>query len=89
MVVTTPNAAVLSLERNQNPFHVRHFQAGELCRLMEDSGFDLLELRSQDVYLLSNGRVVDTFSDDRFEIREDVGGQFLIAVFRKSSTRQR
>jgi 2-polyprenyl-3-methyl-5-hydroxy-6-metoxy-1,4-benzoquinol methylase len=83
LVVTTPNECILSLKRNRNPFHTRHFAPEELVRMMTAMAFELMEQASQDVYVMRDGQVVDTLPEAKFDIRCDTDGQFSLGLFRK------
>ncbi|MCF8177627.1 MAG: class I SAM-dependent methyltransferase [Sulfuritalea sp.] len=86
LILSTPNADIWSLEINPNPFHFRHFTRTEvLATLSRHFGYqmEVLDWQGQDIYQLSDGRIVQPLPSEKMNLRSDQEGQILVFTVRK------
>ena len=83
--LSCPNEAVLSLARNANEFHIRHFEVHEILEEMSERGLRSDFWWAQDAYLLEDGKVTSFLWDDEVRLHEEKIMQFAIYEFQKSS----
>jgi len=83
LFLSTPNELLLSLKKNPNKFHFRHFLFDEIVfELTKKRGLSLEEWYGQDVYSLDvEGHVTGILPSDRMTITLNVQGQFNIFIF--------
>ena len=85
LLLSCPNEAVLSLERNPNKFHIRHFEVHEILEQMSERGLRNNTWWGQDAYLLENGKATSFLSDDEVHLHEEKIMQFAIFEFQKTA----
>ncbi len=85
LFLSIPNEAVLSLGKNPNRFHVRHFQVDEILGEAAERGLDTVSCYGQDAYVLEDGRVLGLLVDSEVGLQDEKLMQFSIFEFRKGS----
>lgn len=87
MFASVPNADMLSLEKNPNKFHYRHFNYMDFLKLTNVN--DVMSLHTfygQDTYLMSNGVVSGYMPPSMMKMKHRyIRGQFLFFVLQKVS----
>ena len=83
LFLSAPNEAVLSLARNPNKFHVRHFEIDEILGEMAERGLEAASWYGQDAYVLEDGKAVSFLPDAKVGLHEEKVMQFCIFEFRK------
>lgn len=86
LVLSTPNAALWSLEINPNPFHHHHYLRDELLQVLSDSFGDrlkLLDWQGQDIYRFEAGKIAGCLPPQEMGLRSQQEGQILVFTFKK------
>jgi SAM-dependent methyltransferase len=86
LIVSTPNSAIWSLERNPNPFHCRHFSRAEIVSLLESNleyGLHLTDWQGQNLYQFEEGRMAHSLESAQMQLMPREEGQILIFAFEK------
>jgi len=69
---------------NTNHFHYRHYYNNEFISLIEEIGFQFIEMYGQDTYIMDEqGLINGILEPDKMEIKKDYNGQFSIFVLKK------
>jgi 2-polyprenyl-3-methyl-5-hydroxy-6-metoxy-1,4-benzoquinol methylase len=85
LIVSTPNSNIISLEKNPNKFHFRHYKLNEIKDMFCELEF--ITFFGQNTYSINeNGFVTGTLEDEEMKLVEGVEGQFNICIFRKKES---
>jgi 2-polyprenyl-3-methyl-5-hydroxy-6-metoxy-1,4-benzoquinol methylase len=84
LVASVPNADILSLEKNPNKFHYRHFSYMDFVKMCTNNDMQLKTFYGQDTYIMSNGFVAGYLPDNMMKMKHRyTRGQFLLFIFKK------
>ena len=84
LIISTPNMEKQNLTKNPNHFHYRHYYNDEFISLIEEIGFNFIEMYGQDTYIMNEqGLISGILEPDKMEIKKDYNGQFSIFVLKK------
>ena len=81
--LSTPNEEVMSLKKNNNKFHFRHYTNKEIGNIFKKYNLEVIEQYGEDTYSIDkNGLVTGTLSEDKMELIKDYNGQFMVYILR-------
>lgn len=84
LILSTPNEGRLPLERNNIPFHFKHYNRDELLKLSMAYDLKILETYGQDTFVLNGeGNIKEFQLSKNMNLQKDYDGQYLILVFQK------
>ena len=84
LFASVPNSEILSLEKNPNKFHYRHFSYMEFLDIIKKNGkLKLKTFYGQDTYTLSNGKISHILPENKMRLRHNYRGQFLYFILQK------
>lgn len=82
LIVSTPNSNIVSLEKNPNKFHFKHYKLNEVKEMFEELEF--VTFFGQNTYSINeDGFITGTLKDEEMELVENIEGQFNICIFHK------
>lgn len=83
--ISVPNINKISLSKNPNPFHFRHFDPDELTTLiLEKYNVKLLDMFGQDVYDIDDrGIILKNLQPSEMGVVKNYDGQFTMSMFLK------
>lgn len=82
LIVSTPNSNIISLEKNPNKFHFRHYMLNEVKEMFAELNF--VTFFGQNTYSIDeNGFITGTLKDEEMNLVENIEGQFNISIFHK------
>lgn len=81
--ISTPNEKIMSLRKNSNKFHFRHFGFDEVFNeFVEKRGLILREWYGQNVYSMNDvGCVTGLLPVEMMQLTQNIQGQFNVFVF--------
>lgn len=81
--LSTPNEEVMSLKKNNNKFHFRHYTNKEIGNIFKKYNLEVIEQYGEDTYSIDkNGLVTGTLSEDKMKLIKDYNGQFMVYILR-------
>ena len=81
--LSTPNEEVMSLKKNNNKFHFRHYTNKEIGNIFKKYNLEVMEQYGEDTYSIDkNGLVTGTLSEDKMKLIKDYNGQFMVYILR-------
>lgn len=86
LILSTPNAALWSLDLNPNPFHFRHFSREEVVELLTNPathGLQLVDWQGQNLYRFENASIVEPLPAELMHLSTQNEGQVIVFAFRK------
>ena len=81
--LSTPNEEVMSLKKNNNKFHFRHYTNKEIGNIFKKYNLKIIEQYGEDTYSIDeNGLITGTLSEDKMKLIKDYNGQFMVYILR-------
>ena len=83
LFLSTPNEDKMSLKKNHNKFHFRHYTNAMISKLFAKYHLEIIAQYGQDTYTMNHkGIITSTLSEDKMKLTKDYNGQFMIYILR-------
>ncbi len=83
LFLSTPNEEVMSLKKNSNKFHFRHYTNAMTDDIFKKYHLEVVEQYGEDTYTMNrNGVITGTLSEDKMKLTKDYNGQFMIYILK-------
>ena len=81
--LSTPNEEKMSLKKNNNKFHFRHYTNKMVNDIFKKYNLKVIEQYGEDTYSIDkNGLITGTLSEDKMKLIKDYNGQFMVYILR-------
>ena len=81
--LSTPNEEKMSLKKNNNKFHFRHYTNKIVNDIFKKYNLKVIEQYGEDTYSIDkNGLITGTLSEDKMKLIKDYKGQFMVYILR-------
>ena len=81
--LSTPNEEKMSLKKNNNKFHFRHYTNKIVNDIFKKYNLKVIEQYGEDTYSIDkNGLITGTLSENKMELIKDYNGQFMVYILR-------
>lgn len=81
--LSTPNEEVMSLKKNNNKFHFRHYTNKTISNIFKKYNLEVIKQYGEDTYSIDkNGLITGILSEDKMKLIEDYNGQFMVYILR-------
>lgn len=81
--LSTPNEDKMSLKKNNNKFHFRHYTNKMVNGIFKKYNLEVIEQYGEDTYSIDkNGLITGTLSEDKMKLIKDYKGQFMVYILR-------
>ena len=81
--LSTPNEEKMSLKKNNNKFHFRHYTNKMVNSIFKKYNLKVIEQYGEDTYSINeNGLITGTLSEDKMKLIKDYKGQFMVYILR-------
>ena len=81
--LSTPNEEKMSLKKNNNKFHFRHYTNKMVNDIFKKYNLEVIEQYGEDTYSIDkNGLITGTLSEDKMKLIKDYKGQFMVYILR-------
>ena len=81
--LSTPNEEKMSLKKNNNKFHFRHYTNKMVNDIFKKYNLKVIEQYGEDTYSIDkNGLITGTLSEDKMKSIKDYKGQFMVYILR-------
>lgn len=81
--LSTPNEEKMSLKKNNNKFHFRHYTNKMVNDIFKKYNLKVIEQYGEDTYSIDkNGLITETLSEDKMELIKDYKGQFMVYILK-------
>ena len=81
--LSTPNEEKMSLKKNNNKFHFRHYTNKMVNDIFKKYNLKVIEQYGEDTYSIDkNGLITGTLSEDKMKINKDYKGQFMVYILK-------
>lgn len=85
LFLSTPNDEILSLEKNPNKFHYKHYTSHIINNICEKYHLEIINKYGQDTYKIDdNGIVCGILEEENMDLIRDYNGQFMIYILKVS-----
>ena len=83
LFLSTPNEDVMSLKKNNNKFHFRHYTNKTISNIFKKYNLEVIERYGEDTYSIDkNGFIIGTLGEDKMKLIKDYNGQFMVYILR-------
>lgn len=83
--LSTPNEKYFTFQKDQTPFHFKHYYFEELIELINEiTDFKLINWYGQNLYSISADGKRSILPDEKMKLIEKMDGQILIFIFQKA-----
>ena len=81
--LSTPNEEKMSLKKNNNKFHFRHYTNKMVNGIFKKYNLKMIEQYGENTYSIDkNGLITGTLSEDKMKSIKDYNGQFMVYILR-------
>ena len=81
--LSTPNEEKMSLKKNNNKFHFRHYTNKMVNGIFKKYNLKMIEQYGENTYSIDkNGLITGTLSEDKMKLIKDYKGQFMVYILR-------
>ena len=81
--LSTPNEEKMSLKKNNNKFHFRHYTNKMVNDIFKKYNLKVIEQYGEDTYSIDkNGLITGTLSEDKMKLIKDYKGQFMVYILK-------
>ena len=81
--LSTPNEEKMSLKKNNNKFHFRHYTNKMVNGIFKKYNLKVIEQYGEDTYSIDkNGLITGTLSEDKMKLIKDYKGQFMVYILK-------
>lgn len=81
--LSTPNEEKMSLKKNNNKFHFRHYTNKIVNDIFKKYNLKVIEQYGEDTYSIDkNGLITGTLSEDKMKLIKDYKGQFMVYILK-------
>ena len=81
--LSTPNEEKMSLKKNNNKFHFRHYTNKMVNDIFKKYNLKVIEQYGEDTYSINeNGLITGTLSEDKMKLIKNYKGQFMVYILR-------
>ncbi len=81
--LSTPNEEIMSLKKNNNKFHFRHYTNKTMNNIFKKYNLELIEQYGEDTYSIDKeGLITGTLSEEKMKLIKNYNGQFMIYILR-------
>ena len=81
--LSTPNEEKMSLKKNNNKFHFRHYTNKMVNDIFKKYNLEVIEQYGEDTYSIDkNGLITGTLSEDKMKLIKDYKGQFMVYILK-------
>lgn len=82
-LLSTPNEEVMSLKKNDNKFHFRHYTNEMMNDIFKKYNLEVMEQYGEDTYSINEeGFVTGILSEDKMNLIKNYKGQFMVYILK-------
>lgn len=81
--LSTPNEEIMSLKKNNNKFHFRHYTNKTINNIFKKYNLEVIEQYGEDTYSIDKkGLITGTLSEEKIKLIKNYNGQFMIYILK-------
>lgn len=83
LFLSTPNEEIMSLKKNPNKFHYRHYTQNEISNIFEKYNLEVIEEYGEDTYIIDdNGLMQGILNESEINLIKGYNGQFKVYILK-------